>query len=197
MTNIIAYILNIIFPIKIRYGEIVNIGKNSFFKGSSFVKKFDNTNKVNIGNNSVLFSKIYLENSLATINIGDNVYIGSSSIYCSKNVNIGNNVLISWGVKIYDHNSHSLSSLERLNDIKNVVNALQLNKKLTFGKDWANVKSNEITIKDNVWIGMDSLILKGVTIGENSIIAARSVVTKDVQPNTIVGGNPAIFLKNV
>ena len=50
---------------------------------------------------------------------------------------------------------------------------------------------------DNVWIGMDATILKGVTIGENSIVAAGSLVTKDVEPNTIVGGNPAKTIKKL
>ena len=54
-----------------------------------------------------------------------------------------------------------------------------------------------IYIMDNVWIGMDATILKGITIGENSIIAAGSLVTKDVEPNTIVGGNPATIIKKL
>jgi acetyltransferase-like isoleucine patch superfamily enzyme len=48
-----------------------------------------------------------------------------------------------------------------------------------------------------VWIGFNSIILKGVTIGEGAVIAAGSVVTKDVSPYTIVGGNPAKFLKKI
>ena len=54
-----------------------------------------------------------------------------------------------------------------------------------------------INIGNNVWTGMNSLILKGVSIGENSIIAAHSVVTKDVPDNVIVGGNPAKILKQL
>lgn len=54
-----------------------------------------------------------------------------------------------------------------------------------------------IVIKDRVWIGINVTICPGVTIGENSVIAAGSVVTKDVAPNVIVGGNPARILKNI
>lgn len=54
-----------------------------------------------------------------------------------------------------------------------------------------------IVIESNVWIGAGATILPGVTIGENSVVAAGAVVTKDVPPNTIVGGVPAKFIKNV
>lgn len=53
-----------------------------------------------------------------------------------------------------------------------------------------------ITIGNDVWIGACSIILKGVTIGDGAVVAAGSVVTKDVEPYTIVGGNPAKFIKN-
>ena len=53
-----------------------------------------------------------------------------------------------------------------------------------------------ITICDGVWIGARAIILPGVTIGEGAIIAAGAVVTKDVEPFTVVGGNPAKFIKN-
>jgi acetyltransferase-like isoleucine patch superfamily enzyme len=52
-----------------------------------------------------------------------------------------------------------------------------------------------VKIADNVWIGMNAVILKGVTVGENSVVAAGSVVTKSVEPNTVVAGNPAVVVK--
>ncbi|MBC8770466.1 acyltransferase [Arenibacter sp. BSSL-BM3] len=58
-------------------------------------------------------------------------------------------------------------------------------------------KSNPIIIEDNVWIGMNSLVLKGVCIGKNSIVAAHSVVTKNVPENVLVGGNPAKIIKTL
>ena len=63
--------------------------------------------------------------------------------------------------------------------------------------DWNGVKSSPIIISDKVWIGFDVVILKGVTIGEGAIIGARSVVTKDVEPYSIVAGNPAKFIKKI
>ncbi|MDY7037890.1 MAG: hypothetical protein SV375_17230 [Thermodesulfobacteriota bacterium] len=59
------------------------------------------------------------------------------------------------------------------------------------------IKEIPVIIDSNVWVGMHSLIMKGVHIGENSIVTPKSVVIKDVPGNTIVGGNPAKFIKKI
>jgi acetyltransferase-like isoleucine patch superfamily enzyme len=64
-------------------------------------------------------------------------------------------------------------------------------------KDWSIVQSEKIIINDKVWIGFDVLILKGVVIGEGAIIAAKSVVTKDVPAWTLFAGNPAKYIKDL
>lgn len=60
-----------------------------------------------------------------------------------------------------------------------------------------NVYTNPILIKHNAWIGAAAVILPGVTIGKNAIVAAGAIVTKDVPDNTIVGGNPAKVIRNI
>lgn len=71
-----------------------------------------------------------------------------------------------------------------------------------FGKDWANAmdgksypNKGDTRVGNDVWIGYGSTIMPGVTIGDGAIIATKSVVTKDVDPYTIVGGNPAVKIK--
>jgi acetyltransferase-like isoleucine patch superfamily enzyme len=61
----------------------------------------------------------------------------------------------------------------------------------------AEVPSLPIHIQRNVWIGFDACVLPGITIGEGSIVGARSVVTEDVAPYTIVGGNPASLIRRI
>ncbi|MBR2161503.1 MAG: hypothetical protein IKN48_10815 [Bacteroidaceae bacterium] len=71
---------------------------------------------------------------------------------------------------------------------------------VTDNHDFTNrmvLRCKPVHICRNVWIGVGAIILPGVTIGENAVIAAGAVVTKDVAPNTIVGGNPAKFIKNL
>lgn len=60
-----------------------------------------------------------------------------------------------------------------------------------------NPETSPIEIGENVWIGMNAIILKGVKIGKNSVIGANSVVTKDIPENSIVAGNPARIIRSI
>jgi acetyltransferase-like isoleucine patch superfamily enzyme len=115
----------------------------------------------------------------ATLNIGD--YFGGSclAIVCHNKITIGNHVKIGGNVVVYDTDFHSLDS--------------EIRKKLT--EDILNAKTAPIVIEDHVFIGAHSIILKGVTIGERSIVGAGSVVTKSIPPDEIWAGNPAKFIK--
>jgi acetyltransferase-like isoleucine patch superfamily enzyme len=59
------------------------------------------------------------------------------------------------------------------------------------------LRTAPVIIKDNVWIGMNAIVLKGVTIGENAVIAAGAVVSRDVPANVVVAGNPAVIVKEL
>ena len=85
--------------------------------------------------------------------------------------------MIGGGVCIYDTDFHPLSSVDRLKD-----NA-------------EKIASGAVNIEENAFIGANCTVLKGVTIGKNSIIGACSVVTKNIPPNEIWAGNPAKFIK--
>ena len=103
--------------------------------------------------------------------------------------------MISWGCTIVDSNFHSLVSSERLEDLKN---ARKKYEKRNLGDKIKsnNIKADPAIIKDKVWIGSNSIIMKDATIGEGSIVASGSVVTKDVPDYAIVGGNPAKVIKH-
>jgi len=114
------------------------------------------------------------------LSIGNNVGMSSTAIICKDNINIGNNVVIGGNVVFYDTDFHSLDPNLRNSPL-----------------DQSNAKKSPIIIEDNVFIGAHSTILKGVTIGENSIVGACSVVTKNIPANEIWGGNPARFIKKI
>ena len=82
-----------------------------------------------------------------------------------------------------DNDGHSVRHTLRKKDLHRQIKNIS--------KDWSTVKVKKITIEDDCWIGARCIILKGVTIGHGSIIAAGSVVVKSVPPLTIYGGNPA------
>jgi len=116
----------------------------------------------------------------AILTIGNNVGMSDVTITCHERITIGNNVLLGVGAQIRDTDNHSLNPEDRIN-----------------GLDWKNKKSSPIIISDNVFIGAYSFILKGVTVGNNSIIGACSVVTKNIPNNEIWAGNPARFIKPI
>ena len=145
-------------------------------------------NELTIGKNSFIRDQVVFERDNAKLTIGDRTFIGRGLIAISTSVEIGNDVMISWGVTIVDHNSHSLRFSERQNDVQSW---------LIGEKDWSNVKASGVVIHDKVWIGFDVAILNGVTIGEGAIIGAKSVVTKSVMPWTVVAGNPAIVIREI
>jgi acetyltransferase-like isoleucine patch superfamily enzyme len=124
----------------------------------------------------------------AIISIGDRSYIGKSHLVAAEKISIGNDVIISWGVTIVDHNSHATAWDDRRQDILD----WHLGK-----KNWQDVKISPVLISDRVWIGFNATILKGVKLGEGCVVGACSVVTKDVPPYAVVAGNPAKIIRQL
>jgi acetyltransferase-like isoleucine patch superfamily enzyme len=174
-------------------------GNSHFFEGFRLTLYAPISDKkyLNIGEDSVLDCKIIFESGEGEVKVGDRTYIGNSTIICRSRVVFEDNIFVAWGCYFYDHNSHSLDYRERRNDISQQLADFRNGELFIKNKNWDVVDSKPIKVCSDAWIGMNSIILKGVTIGEGAIVAAGSVVTKDVAPWTIVGGNPAIFIKKV
>lgn len=144
---------------------------------------------ITIGNNCDI-QGILITKKDGFIRIGDYTTIRYNSLVGSIiSVCIGSNVIISNNVTIMDNNNHPTSAKKRYEMTQSGFYSSLWN--------WENSTGAPITIKDNVWIGEKSTILKGVTIGEGSIVGACSMVTKDVPPFTIVAGNPAKVVKKL
>ena len=123
--------------------------------------------------------------------IGDFTLLNGALIMAEENIQIGSYCLVSWNVGIADSDFHPLEPAQRLIDAQALAPYFKnrpARPKLT---------TAPVTIADNVWIGMNAVILKGVTIGENSVVAAGSVVTKSVESNTVVAGNPAVMVRRL
>ena len=121
--------------------------------------------------------------------IGDFTLLNGALIMAEEKIDIGSHCLISWNVGIADSDFHPLEPAQRL------IDAQALAPYFKNRPPRPKLKTAPVKITDNVWIGMNAIILKGVTIGENSVVAAGSVVTKSVEPNTVVAGNPAQVVK--
>ena len=111
-------------------------------------------------------------------------------------VKIGNHVVMSFGITMYTTNAHSFEIEERHKDLFNAIDYLT-GKSDSRKINWSKIISKDIVIEDDVWIGFGATILKGVRIGRGAIIGAKSVVTHDVEPYTVVAGNPAHVVKRL
>jgi acetyltransferase-like isoleucine patch superfamily enzyme len=151
---------------------------------------------VTVGERSLLSTRIVFETRTGQVTIGKRAYIGDCSIICRSHIVLGDDVTIAWGVTLYDHNSHSLNWRQRAKVVDHFYNCEGKDNAYT-DLDWTGVASAPIIIEDKVWIGFNSVILKGVRIGEGAIVAACSLVSRDVEPYTIVGGNPATVIGRV
>ena len=134
-------------------------------------KLFDELFEGRLPKSSNILTPVYIDRG-ATIHIGENVFI-----------NWGFNTVSTGSITIEDGamiapNVSMLTANHDLNDLQIII-------------------CKPIVIKKNAWIGEGSKILQGVTVGEGAVVAGGSVVTKDVAPRTIVGGNPAKFIKNI
>jgi acetyltransferase-like isoleucine patch superfamily enzyme len=142
-----------------------------------------------IGNNCELHCGIILGKK-SVIRLGDFTTIRyGTKLFSINKLIIGKYVIISNNVIISDNNNHPTDPDKRI-----------LMSTSGFYSDLWNAehsRSAPIIIGDNVWIGERAIILKGVTIGQGSIVATASVVTKDVPPYSIVAGNPATIVKHL
>lgn len=168
-----------------RISKTINADSTSVFSIADCL--FKENCHLKIGKDSMIEGKLIFDRTDANISIGDRVFF-SGTIVSATEIVLGNDVMVSWGVTIIDHNSHSLKFSERSQDVLN----WRMGK-----KDWSTVKISPVKICDKVWIGFNAIILKGVTIGEGSIVGAGSVVAKSVPPWTIVGGNPARVIREI
>lgn len=126
----------------------------------------------------------------ARVSLGNFTLVNGARIICDSEIKIGDYVLISWNVVLMDTYRFPFDPVNRRL-------ALEQISRREFRYIDANVQANPISIESNVWIGFDACVLPGVNIGEGSIVGARSVVTTDVQPYTIVAGNPARVIRRL
>ena len=112
---------------------------------------------------------------------------GTTQLLCVNKIEIGAYTRIAHNTTICDNNNHPVSPEYR--------KRMALTPMGHESRSWKHSDSAPIIIGENCWIGTNVRICKGVTIGDNSVVAACSVVTKDVPPNCIVAGNPAKVVK--
>lgn len=168
----------------------VKHGRNCVVHGKLYIKLFPTAN-VTIGDN-LYFSSGWAVNALctnkrgilyatqnATITIGDNVGMSSTVLWAHESITIGNHVKIGGNCILMDTDAHNMDYVIRRGQYT----------------DWGI--SSPIVIEDDVFIGANCIVLKGVTVGARSIIAAGSVVTKSIPADCLAAGNPAKVIRSL
>lgn len=183
-----------------RHPYLMKVGKSSLFMPSARLDcRVDNgTQRVSIGEDCLLGCTFIFESDQGRVAIGNRTFInGGTQLISRSKIVIGDDVTIAWGVWLYDHDSHSLDWRLRAEDIRSQIKDVRAGRDFITNKDWSSVRTAPIHICDKAWIGMNVIILKGVTIGEGAVVGAGSVVTHDVSPWTVVAGNPAREVKKL
>lgn len=187
LANTIYWSINTLFSTMTMYFIMYIVGvehryKLSFYGLTTFRKA--NTAKINIGSKCTFRSSntsnliginrpciISALNSNASLTIGENCGLSGTVIGCFVKITLGNNVRCGANTLITDSDWH-------LDDPRSGI-------------------PKAVIIHDNVWLGEGVKVLKGVTIGKNSVIGAGSVVTKDIPENIIAAGNPCVIIKSI
>jgi acetyltransferase-like isoleucine patch superfamily enzyme len=131
------------------------------------------------GVDSIRGTQIFVSKG-AKLKMGDCSGVTATSLNCTVGITLGNHVKIGAGSLLFDTDFHSTDWKDRIND----------------GKDQNRINKAPIFIEDHVFIGARSIICKGVRIGEHTVIAAGSVVVKDIPANCLAGGNPCKIIKS-
>ena len=168
--------VNVEGKLRLNGKPLIDIQEGSFL----FIGKRVTLNSRNRGYHINMHSpvKLFADRQGAEIRIGDDTRIHGSCLHSYQSIVVGKNCLIAANCQIFDGNGHDLS----FPLVENRINTKGISK--------------PIIIEDNVWIGANSIILPGVTIGQGSVISANSVVTKDIPKMSVAGGNPAIIIRH-
>jgi acetyltransferase-like isoleucine patch superfamily enzyme len=144
--------------------------------------------RIRIGRHSLIGGELFVSAHGGQISIGESCFIGPGTrVWSAGCIQIGDRVLISHNVNVFDSLTHSLSPRERHAHFQAIA--------ATGHPQSIDLAEEPVTIGDDAWIGAGAIVLKGVTIGHCAIVGAGSVVTHDVPAAAIVAGNPAKMVR--
>lgn len=161
-----------------------------FYGTAAVVNNLSDPKAIQVGANSHIKGELLTFGNGGKIVLGEYCFIGEQThIWSAAEILIGNRVLISHNVNIFDNNTHPLSPAKRHEQFKTMVSSGH--------PKTIDLQAQKVVIEDDVLIGCMSIILKGVKIGRGAVIGAGSVVTKDVPAYAVVAGNPAAIIGEV
>ena len=168
------------------------VGTGTVITGDHAFKRFRGKalDALVIGANCTMDGVHFAVEAEGRISIGDYCYFTNAVLLCELELRIGNYVVIGWNASIADSDFHPIAPAERIAD------AIACSP-LGNGRTRPTVARRPVIIEDNVWIGPNATILKGVRIGAGAFIEAGALVTRDVPPRARMLGNPAQVIGEV
>ncbi len=143
-----------------------------------------------IKSRSLIEGRLVAQAPNARIVVGSNTFIGKGTLVAAaSSIEIGDDVLISFGGLLMDTSAHSKDGSERKADLQEW--------RAQRGKNWNDIPAAPITVCSGAWIGAHVIVLPGVRIGKGAIVGAGSVVTSDVPDYGTVAGNPARLIASI
>jgi len=186
--SLISRVLSILKTFLVKCNRKIVLGSKSLLYHRSSIQ-VTGSGKVLVGNNCVIgrsrryyhggmpfHTVLWAEGDGSMISVGDNCRINGAYIHARSDITIGENCVFATGISVLDTNGHETDSADR-----------------TKGSD----APMPIKIGNNVWIGMNAIILKGSVIGDNSIVSAGSIVKGTFPANSLICGNPAALVKTL
>lgn len=184
--------LNLHFLIQRLIGRATcRLEKGAFLSHTARIRNsLGDSNQIAIGSNSHIRGELMIFGHGGRISIGEWCYVGvGTRIWSAASIEIGNRVLISHSVSIFDNLTHPLRASERHDQARQIF----------AGGHPKEISLDErpIRICDDAWIGACAMIMRGVKVERGGIVAAGAVVTKDVPAYSIVAGNPAVVVREL
>lgn len=168
------------------------VGQNSVITSDHAFKRFRSRldPALEIGAHCTMDGVHFALGEAARVTVGDYCYFTNAVLLCEEELRFGSYVVIGWNATIADTDFHPLAPAERIAD------AIACSP-LANGRPRPTIPREPVVIEDDVWIGPNATILKGVRIGAGAFIEPGSLVTRDVPPGARVLGNPAQIIGKV
>lgn len=158
------------------------------YPGARLINNLGRRDAIRIGPGTIVKGELMVFGHGGCIRLGSHCFVGEQTrIWSALDVHIGDRVLLAHQVNVFDNQTHPLRAADRHAQFLAILGGRH--------PDRIDLREAAVRIEDDAWIGCQSVILSGITIGRGAIVAAGSVVTRDVPAFCIVAGNPATTVR--
>ena len=141
-----------------------------------------------VGSGTEMHGRINFLGNRGTLTLGRDCFLGENTVlWCALHIEVGDRCLLSHGVNVHDTDSHPLPLAARAQQVTQ--------KDIPLSE--AGVLSEKVVLEDDVWIGFNAILLKGIRLGRGCVVGAGAVVTRSFPPLSLVAGNPARIIRTL